>query len=166
MTWGDGISCPSYFGIHSKAAALLFTALYALCLPYYIFRSWNNRAYVLVFLAIFCLRPSPSSLPSLRLRSDIFVHSVVRVITFVMCGALVGRSGDNINLPVTKLFFYGVALFGLLPSAFILVNNRLVYLSHFLSYLITPSNSPASSLAGILLVGWPVKSVFSGSFYP
>lgn len=141
MSRSDSINYASYSGIHSEAAAILFAAFYAVCLPYYIFRSWKNSTYVLIFLAIFCLRTSPSSLPSLRLRSDIFVYSVVRVITFVMRAALAGGSGDNINLLVTELVFYGIGFFGLLLSAFILVNNRFVYLSHFLPCLIPPFSS-------------------------
>ena len=54
---------------------------------------------------------------------------------------LAGGSGDNINLLVTELVFYGIGFFGLLLSAFILVNNRFVYLSHLLPCLTTPSSS-------------------------
>jgi hypothetical protein len=122
------INHAGYLGIHSEGAAILFAALYAVCLPYYIFRSWNNRTYVLIFLAIFCLRTSHSSSPSSQLRSDILVLSVVRVITFAMRAALATNSGDNINLLVTELVFYGIGFFGLLLSAFILVNNRFVLL--------------------------------------
>jgi len=104
MSSSNSINYASYLGIHSEAAAILFAALYALCLPYYTFRSWNNRTYVLIFLAIFCL---------------------LRVITFAMRAALATTSGDNINLLVTELVFYGIGFFGLLLSAFILVNNRL-----------------------------------------
>lgn len=61
----------SLLGIHSEGAAILFAALYAVCLPYYFFRAWNNRTYVLIFLAIFCLRTSRSSPPSLQFKSHI-----------------------------------------------------------------------------------------------
>jgi len=104
MSTSNTINYASFLGIHSEEAAILFAALYAVCLPYYIFRSWNNRTYVLIFLTIFCL---------------------LRVITFAMRAALATISGDNINLLVTELVFYGIGFFGLLLSAFILVNNRL-----------------------------------------
>ena len=129
----------SYLGIHSEGAAILFAALYAVCLPYYIFRSWNNRTYVLIFLSIFCLRTSSFSPPNLQLRSDILLLSLVRVITFAMRAALATGSGDNINLLVAELVFYGIGFFGLLLSAFILVNNRFVFLfSPLLPCLISP----------------------------
>jgi len=100
----SSVNYASLLGIHSEGAAILFAALYAVCLPYYIFRSWNNRTYVLIFLTIFCL---------------------IRVATFAMRAALASGSGDNINLLITELVFYGIGFFGLLLSAFILVNNRL-----------------------------------------
>lgn len=154
-----GVTHAGFLGIHSEGAAILFAALYAVCLPYYIFRSWNNRTYVLIFLAIFCLRTSHPSSPNLQLRSDIFILSVVRVITFAMRAALAAGSGNDINLLVTELVFYGIGFFGLLLSAFILVNNRFVLLfSHLLPCLITliiflVFNSPGSSQAGTLSVG-------------
>ncbi len=142
MSSSNTINYASFLGIHSEGAAILFAALYAVCLPYYIFRSWNNRTYVLIFLAIFCLRTSRFSPPSLQLRPDIFVLSIVRVITFAMRAALATISGDNINLLVTELVFYGIGFFGLLLSAFILVNNRLVLLlSPLLPCLITSISS-------------------------
>ena len=127
------MSHANFLGIHSEGAAILFAALYAVCLPYYIFRSWNNRTYVLIFLTIFCLRTSHSSSLSLQLRFNIFVLSVVRVITFAMRAALAAGSGDDINLLVTELVFYGIGFFGLLLSAFILVNNRFVLLFSHIS---------------------------------
>jgi len=42
-----------------------------------------------------------------------------------MRAALASGSGDDINLLVAELVFYGIGFFGLLLSAFILVNNRL-----------------------------------------
>ena len=131
MSSSNSVNHASYLGIHSEGAAILFAALYAVCLPYYMFRSWKNRTYVLIFLSIFCLRTSLSSLPSLQLLSDSFVLSVVRVISFVMRAALAAGSGDNINLLVTELVFYGIGFFGLLLSAFILVNNRFALLFSF-----------------------------------
>jgi hypothetical protein len=99
----NSINYASYLGIHSEAAAIIFAALYAVCLPYYIFRSWNNRTYVLIFLTIFCL---------------------LRVATFAMRAALTAGSGGNIGLLVAEQVLYGIGFFGLLLSAFILINNR------------------------------------------
>ena len=142
MSGSNTTNYASLLGIHSEEAAILFAALYAVCLPYYTFRSWNNRTYVLIFLTIFCLRTSRFSPPSLQLGSDIFVLSIVRVITFAMRAALATVSGGNINLLVAELVFYGIGFFGLLLSAFILVNNRLVLLfSPLLPCLITPNFS-------------------------
>ena len=139
MSGGNTINYASFLGIHSEGAAILFAALYAVCLPYYIFRSWNNRTYVLIFLSIFCLRTSRFSPPSLQLSPDILLLSIVRVITFAMRAALATVSGDNINLLVAELVFYGIGFFGLLLSAFILVNNRFVFLSSpLLPCLISP----------------------------
>jgi len=56
-----------------------------------------------------------------------------------MRAALAAGSGNNINLLVTELVFYGIGFFGLLLSAFILVNNRFVFtLLTSLPCLITP----------------------------
>jgi len=104
MSSSNGIDYASYIGIRSETAAIVFAALYVVCLPYYVFRSWNNRTYVLIFLTIFCL---------------------LRVITFVMRAALTAGSGGDINLLIAEQVFYGIGFFGLLLSAFILINNRL-----------------------------------------
>ena len=45
-----------------------------------------------------------------------------------MRAALASGSGNDINLLVAELVFYGIGFFGLLLSAFILVNNRFVLL--------------------------------------
>jgi quinol-cytochrome oxidoreductase complex cytochrome b subunit len=42
------------FGIHSVAAAAVFAVLYAVLLPYYIFRAFRNPTYVLIVLSLFC----------------------------------------------------------------------------------------------------------------
>jgi len=104
MSSGVSTTYASLLGIHSEGAAIVFAGLYVVCLPYYFFRSWKNRTYVLIFLTIFCL---------------------LRVITFAMRAALASTSGNDVNLLVAELVFYGIGFFGLLLSAFILVNNRL-----------------------------------------
>ena len=140
MSSSNSVNYASFLGIHSVGAAIVFAVLYAVCLPYYVFRALKNRTYVLIFLAIFCLRTSPSSLFSLRLRPDIFL-AIVRVVTFVMRAVLASGSSNDINLLVAELVFYGIGFFGLLLSAFILVNNRFVLLFlHLLPCLIAPTS--------------------------
>ena len=59
-----------------------------------------------------------------------------------MRAVLASGSGDNINLLVAELVFYGIGFFGLLLSAFILVNDRFVVLfSALLPRLIPPISS-------------------------
>jgi len=41
-------------GIDSVAAAGVFAALYAILLPYYIWRATQNPTYVLIILSLFC----------------------------------------------------------------------------------------------------------------
>ena len=56
-----------------------------------------------------------------------------------MRAALASGSGNDINLLVAEQVLYGIGFFGLLLSAFILINNRFVLLfSHRLPCLITP----------------------------
>ena len=59
-----------------------------------------------------------------------------------MRAILASCSGDDKNLLIAELIFYGIGFFGLLLSAFILVNNRFVLLSPpLLPRLITPISS-------------------------
>jgi len=42
-------------GIESVVAAAIFAALYAILLPYYIWRTTRNPTYILILLSIFCV---------------------------------------------------------------------------------------------------------------
>ena len=51
-------------GIDSVAAAAIFAALYAILLPYYIWRATQNPTYVLIILSLFCASKL-SNIPSI-----------------------------------------------------------------------------------------------------
>lgn len=93
------------FGIHSTAAAAIFAALYALLLPYYIFRAIRNPTYVLIILTLFC---------------------AIRVTAFVMRAVLAGSdtAGTNLGLCIGESIVYSVGFFGLLYSVYTLVLDR------------------------------------------
>jgi len=92
-------------GIDSVAAAAIFAALYAILLPYYIWRATRNPTYVLIVLSLFC---------------------AIRVTAFVMRAVLAGSdsAGTNLQLVIGETIVYSVGFFGLLYSTYTLILDR------------------------------------------
>src|SRR5882762_6379041 len=116
-------------GIHSLAAAVIFAVLYAILLPYYIFRATRNPTYVLIILSLFCASElSTTSFYRNRWRTDCLC--LVRVTAFVIRAILAGSdsAGTNVGLVIAEMIVYSVGFFGLLYSAYTLVLDRYITL--------------------------------------
>lgn len=125
----DQINYAHIAGIKSVAAAAIFAALYAVLLPYYIWRAIRNPLYVLILLSLFCAsKPVKHLFHQRAYETD--CSPLVRVTAFILRAVLAGSdsAGQDVGLLIGETIVYSVGFFGLLYSAYNLVLDRYVTL--------------------------------------
>ncbi|KAK6996460.1 hypothetical protein R3P38DRAFT_1962145 [Favolaschia claudopus] len=93
------------FGIHSVAAAGVFSALYCILGVWFVRQSFKNTTYVYIVLTLFCLMRIPGF-----------------IIRAVMANS--AAAGSNLQLFIADQVLFGVGFFALLYSAYTLVLDR------------------------------------------
>jgi len=115
-----GYNYAASFGIHSLAAAVIFTLIYFPLLGFFIFKAIARPTYVFFMLCFFCS---------------------VRITAFILRALLahVPADGQNLNMLIAYEVIYNTGFFGLLYSAYTLVADRVAFAKN-------PPNGPISRL--------------------